>query len=50
MRLIGDALLPPETQAVSFLEEHLALILGAIAVAAAVTVALILILKKRKKK
>lgn len=50
MYVLPDAALPPEIAAISFLEEHLALILGVVAGVVAVTILLIVLLKMRKKK
>ena len=49
MRLFGDAALPPELQAVSFVEEHSVLLIGILAAVIAATVVLIVLLKKKKK-
>ena len=49
-RMLPDHILPPGQAALSFFEEHLALILCAVALVAAVTAALVILLKKKGKK
>ena len=48
MRMFGDAALPPELEAVSFIEEHSVLLIGIVAAVIAATVILIVLLKKKK--
>ena len=49
MRIFGDAALPPELQAVNFMEEHSFLLIGIVAAVIVVTVVLIVLLKKKKR-
>ena len=49
MRIFGDAALPPEMQAVSFIEEHALLLIGVLAAVTAATVVLVVLLNRKKR-